>query len=338
VIKLPYLIYYLHEKFLGLMRNLNLDQLDAFAIVVELGSFSAAAARLNLTQPAISFQIRQLERRLGLRLVERSGRRAQPTAAGIDLLPHIRRIEAAVAGTVEAMTSHATGIAGRVRLGTGATACIYLLPPLLSDLRRRFPLLEIVVRTGNSADILRALEQNSLDVALVTLPAPGRMFDVNRLIDDEIVAVFPLGIDPPAQISPAALAGMPVLLYEPGGNARRVIDDWFARAGIAVRPVMELGSIEAIKQLVAAGLGCGLLPRLAVGGEHGGALDAFSLTPRLYREIGLVLRRDKIPDGGLRELIRALTALKLPAQSGSTSKTTPSRASRSSSSRLTGTT
>jgi DNA-binding transcriptional LysR family regulator len=298
------------------MRALNLDQLDAFAAVVELGSFSAAAARLNLTQPAISFQIRQLERRLGLRLVERVGRRARPTAAGLDLLPHVRRIDAAAASAIEAMAYYTQGIVGRVRLGTGATACIYLLPPLLSDLRRRFPRLEIVVRTGNSPDILRALEDNSLDVALVTLPAPGRMFTVEKLIDDEIVVVFPPGLDPPPAVSPAALAGLPVLLYEPGGNARRVIDEWFARAGVALKPVMELGSIEAIKQLVAAGLGCGLLPRLAVADS---AVAARSLTPALYRGIGLVLRRDKVPDGGLRELIRALGALKGAAHSASTS-------------------
>lgn len=296
------------------MRGLNLDQLEAFAAVAELGSFSAAAARLNLSQPAVSFQIRQLERRFGARLVERVGRRAQPTAAGRELLPHIRRIEATVAGAVEAMAGHAQGVAGRVRIGTGATACIYLLPPILSELRRRFPLLEIVVRTGNSPDILRALEDNALDAALVTLPAPGRMFDVEKLIDDEIVAVFPPGFAAPRAVSPAALAELPVLLYEPGGNARRVIDDWFREAGIALKPVMELGSIEAIKQLVAAGLGCGLLPRLAAGE---GPLAAHSLAPPLYREIGLVVRRDKIPDRGLRELMRALQGLKVDSASTS---------------------
>jgi DNA-binding transcriptional LysR family regulator len=299
-----------NKQIFEFVRGLNLDQLDTFAVIVELGSFSAAAARLNLTQPAVSFQVRQLERRLGLRLVERVGRRVQPTAAGLDLLPHIQRLDAAAASAVEAMAFHTEGIAGRVRFGTGATACIYLLPPLLSDLRRRFPRLEIVVRTGNSPDILRALEDNALDVALVTLPAPGRMFDVEKLVDDEIVAVFPPEIDPPHTLSPAALAGLPVLLYEPGGNARRVIDDWFGRAAIGLRPVMELGSIEAIKQLVAAGLGCGLLPRLAVGGEGKGRVAAHSLSPPLYREIGMVLRRDKIPGRGLRELIHGLTSLK----------------------------
>ncbi|HTW52047.1 MAG TPA: LysR family transcriptional regulator [Stellaceae bacterium] len=317
------------------MRGLNLDQLEAFAAVAELGSFSAAAARLNLTQPAISFQIRQLERRLGARLVERVGRRAQPTAAGRELLPHIGRIETSVASAVEAMADHAQGVAGRVRIGTGATACIYLLPPVLSDLRRRFPLLELVVRTGNSLDMLRALEDNALDVALVTLPAPGRMFDVEKLIDDEIVAVFPPDPAPPGKLSPAALAELPVMLSEPGSTSRRVIDDWFRLAGVALKPVMELGSMEAIKQLVAAGLGCGLMPRLAMG--EGGSLAAHSLAPPLHREIGLVVRRDKVPDRGLRELMRSLGELKSAGQSGSTSKTAPSRASRSSSSRLTGT-
>jgi DNA-binding transcriptional LysR family regulator len=316
------------------MRGVNLDQLEAFAAVVELGSFSAAAARLNLTQPAISFQIRQLERRLGIRLVERVGRRTQATAAGLDLLPHIGPIEAMVAGAIDAMAGHVEGVAGRVRIGTGATACIYLLPPLLSELRRRFPLLEIVVRTGNSPDILRALEDNALDVALVTLPAAGRIFAVEKLLDDEIVAVFPPGTDPPAMLSSAGLAEWPVLLYEPGGNARRVIDDWFRHAGVALKPVMELGSIEAIKELVAAGLGCGLLPRLAMR-NNGGPLTAHPLVPPLHRAIGMVVRRDKVPDRGLRALMRSLAALK--DQSASTSKTLPSLASRSSSSRLTGT-
>jgi DNA-binding transcriptional LysR family regulator len=320
------------------MRRLSLDQLETFAAVVESGSFSAAATRLNLTQPAVSFQIRQLEQRFGLRLVERIGRRVQPTAAGLDLLPHIRRIDEAAAAAVDAMAYRARGVIGRVRLGTGATACIYLLPCLLGELRRRFPSLEITVRTGNSRDILRELESNALDIGLVTLPAPGRMFSVEKLLDDEIVAVFPPQTAAPRAITPAALAALPLLLYEPGGNARHVIDHWFGRTGAVLKPIMELGSIEAIKRLIAAGLGCGLLPRLAITGQEGGELAAHSLWPRLYREIGMVLRRDKVPDRGLRELMRALEDLKPgDVQSGSTSKTTPSRASRSSSSRLTGT-
>src|SRR5436309_3217988 len=173
------------------MRRLNLDHLAAFAAVVEHGSVSAAAAHLNLSQPAVSVQIGQLERRLGSSLFERVGRRIELTATGRKLLPHLRRIDEAVAAALHSMADHAQGVAGEVRIGTGATACIYLLPPLLRRLRDRFPRLEIVVRTGNTADILSALEENTLDVGLVTMPAPGRALASEPLVEDEIVAVFP---------------------------------------------------------------------------------------------------------------------------------------------------
>lgn len=155
------------------MRDLRLDQLHSFRQVVALGSFSAAAERLGLSQPAVSLQIRELERRLGTALIERVGRRAQPTAAGSELLDHAGRIEAAVAAAREAMARHATGAMGRVRIGTGATACIFLLPPLLRELRQRHPTLEITVSTGNTSDIVKAIEDNLIDIGLVSLPAAG---------------------------------------------------------------------------------------------------------------------------------------------------------------------
>jgi DNA-binding transcriptional LysR family regulator len=144
------------------MKGLNLDYLQSFAFVVEHGSFSAAAERLQLTQPAVSLQIRQLERSLGTPLIERVGRKATPTAAGVELLSHVGQIQDAVAAAVAAVGSRTKGVAGRVRIGTGATACIFLLPAVLGGLRKRFPALEITVVTGNTADIGRALEENSI--------------------------------------------------------------------------------------------------------------------------------------------------------------------------------
>ncbi|HEY9568432.1 MAG TPA: LysR family transcriptional regulator, partial [Thalassobaculum sp.] len=173
------------------MRGVNLDHLRTFADVAELGSFSAAAERLGLTQPAVSLQIRQLEQRLGVKLLERSGKRSSPTAAGLVLLEHARRIDAAVSGALDALAEHATGVAGRVRLGTGATVCTYLLPPVLRALKNRFPNLEIVVSTGNTGEMLRLLEENRLDVAFATLPIPGCGFAVTPVLDDEFMAIFP---------------------------------------------------------------------------------------------------------------------------------------------------
>jgi len=290
------------------MRELNLDQLQTFAEVIELGSFSAAAQRLNLTQPAVSQQVKQLERRLGVRLIERIGRRAHPTAAGLDLIAHVGQVRDAVSGALDAMVFHRDGRIGRVRLASGATACIYLLPRVLRRLRESFPSLEIVVSTGNTPDLLNSLERNAIDAALVTLPAPGRMFQVMTTLDDELVAVFPRGAPVPSRVIAAALNARPLLLYETGGHARRVIDDWFLRAGLSAKPIMQLGSVEAIKKLVEAGMGCAVLPSLAVGGPGASeGLQVRPLVPRLRRRLGLVTRRDKRLDRGLRELVKAMS-------------------------------
>jgi len=290
------------------MRDLKLDQLKTFTKVIRHGSFSAAAERLQLSQPAVSLQVRQLEKRLGVRLIERVGKRATPTAAGTELINHARRIEEAVSAALDAMATHASGTLGRVRIGTGATACIYLLPPVLRDLRQRFPTLEITVRTGNTADVLKALEENTLDIGLVTLPAPGRMFEVTPVLDDAFVAITAADSDPlPDVVTPAVLANLPVVLYEAGGNTRRIVDEWFTRAGIALTPVMDLGSVEAIKELVGAGLGCAILPGTATRrtGERI-PIVSYPLSPKLYRELALVVRRDKTLTRGLRETIKAL--------------------------------
>lgn len=291
------------------MRGLNLDQLRTFAAVIDQKSFSGAAARLGISQPAVSLQVRALEKRFGVKLIERVGRRAGPTAAGAEFLAHAREVEAALGAAADAMAPHARGTAGRVRLGTGATACIYLLPGVLRELRRRFPSLEIVVSTGNTPDMLRAVEENRIDIALVTLPAAGRMLDVRPLLDDEFVLVAPRGTRLPGEITAAELAKLPLVQYEPGANTRRVIDEWALRAGHPLKAIMELGSVEAMKELVGAGLGSSVLPHMALRGRN----EPFvvrSLKPRLYRKLALVLRRDKPLTKGLRELIRAITALK----------------------------
>lgn len=290
------------------MRGLNLDQLMTFVDVVELGSFSAAAERAGISQPAVSLQIRQIERQLGVRLVERVGRRVQPTPAGQDLLIHARRLKEEVANALEAIAPHRAGMLGRLRIGTGATACIYLLPPILRRVRERMPGLEITVQTGNTPDMLKLLEANALDLALVTLPVAHRAFEVTEACEDELVAVYPAGEAAPAKpVTPAFLAERPLLLYEGGGSTRRLIDRWFARAGTMPKPVMELGSVEAIKPLIGAGLGWAILPRLAVA--HSSAAEPVavcSLSPRLTRRLGIVLRRDKHLSKGLREMVGAL--------------------------------
>lgn len=293
------------------MKDLNLGQLRTFADVIELGSFSAAADRSGISQPAVSLQLRQLERQLGVRLVERVGRRAQATPAGQELLIHAGRIREEAARAIDAIAPHRSGALGRIRMGTGATACIYLLPPVLKRLKERMPGLDISVQTGNTGDMLKLVEANALDLALVTLPAPGRSFEVTEICRDELVAVLPAADKPTSKsVSPTQASAKPLLLYEGGGNTRRIVDRWLLRGGHAAKPVMELGSVEAIKQLVGAGLGWAILPKLAVEGFATPAdVATRPLSPRLSRMLGLVMRRDKHLSRGLREMVAALKSL-----------------------------
>ena len=290
------------------MRGLSLDRLRAFSYVVELGSFSAAAERLELSQPAVSQQVRELEKNIGVRLIERVGRRAAPTAAGEELLGHARRIDANVGAALDAMLRHAKGTIGRIRIGAGATACIYFLPPVLRALRGRFPALDIVVSTGNTSDVLKMIEENSLDFGLVTLPAEGRVFDVQALIEDEFVAIAAPDAEAlPERVAPADLAKRHLVLSQTGANTRALIDQWAMRAGVVLKPVMELDSVEAIKEIVGAGLGCGVVPRMALPPSNARRqLVVRSLQPKLIRKLAIVMRRDKPLHRGLREAISAM--------------------------------
>ena len=289
----------------------SLRQFGTLLAAIESGSVSAAARRLNLTQPAASQQLRQLERALGVRLLERAGGRLVPTAAGAAVLAPARRAQAVVADAVAAAAAHRTGDAGVVRLGTGATACIHLLPPVLAALRHRMPGLGVTIVTGNTPDMLRRLEAGTLDVALVTLASGmSRSLSAVRLISDPLLAFLPEPMAPKgSKVSAVQLERLPLVLYEPGGNTRAILDAWFRRASLSPRPVMELGSVEAIKIVVAGGLGVSVLPQLALPEPLPGTVTR-PLQPALRRELSYVLRREKIMDRGMRAVVEALDALR----------------------------
>ncbi len=288
---------------------LNLDQLAAFVSVVDLGSFTAAADRIGLTQPAISLQVKLLEKRLGVRLIERVGRRAQPSPAGIELLVYARRILDDCAMVEEAMMPFREGLVGRVRIGSGGTASIHLLPRAIAMAKKRMPDLEIIVRVANIDEILRDLEANALDLAVVALPATGRSLEIEAFHQDELLVVAPKGsMMPDGGPDVEFMKDKTLLLYE-GGNTRRAINEWFEASGVRPEPAMEFGSVEAIKELVAAGLGWSILPDMALMRDKSDVLVTSPLKPKLVRQLGMVLRRDKHLTKGLREIMKSLREL-----------------------------
>ncbi|MBL6080773.1 LysR family transcriptional regulator [Belnapia sp. T18] len=290
------------------MHDPSLRQLRTFLLVVETGGVTTAAQALGLTQPAASQQLRELERIMGVRLLERVAGRAVPTAAGRALVEPARRAQAAVEDARAVAAAHRLGEVGRVRLGTGATACIHLLPPVLAELNARMPGLEVIIATGNTPDILRRVEEGDLDAALVTLPAAlARSLTTTRIATDALVALLPDSMAPPERLALTAadFDGLPLILYEAGANTRAIIDAWFHRAGVVPRPIIELGSVEAIKVLVAGRRGCSVLPWLALGGHVAGAVVR-PLRPALARQLAVVVRKEKVVDRGLGRLLGAL--------------------------------
>jgi DNA-binding transcriptional LysR family regulator len=279
-----------------------------FQEIVRQASFSRAAEALHLSQPAVSHHIRHLEQAIGARLLERIGRRAFPTPAGDVLLAHAVRAFSELEAARQAIHRLRGVVAGRVRLGTGATASIYLLPDALRRLRARHPELDLAVVTGNSADLAAAVVASELDVAVLTLPVVGRQLVTSPFCTDTQVAIAPRSHAWPRRgLRPADLAAAPLILYERGGTIRRVIDDWFRKGRVRPRVAMELGNAEAIKRLVAAGLGISIVSAVSVRAEtRAGSLIARSLAPPLRRRLAVVRRRDKAASPALDAVLAAL--------------------------------
>ncbi len=158
------------------------------------------------------------------------------------LLAHSEQIDRAVNSAVQSVSAFSQEVNGSLTLGTGATACIHLLPPLLQHLRQQHPLLTVGVTTGNTLDIVRAVEENRLDLGLVTLPVQGRSLAVTAMLDEEFVTIYASReTEMPAVYTPAELQAQPLIAFEAGSGTRDLIDRWFRSAGLAVTPVMQLG-------------------------------------------------------------------------------------------------
>ncbi len=293
------------------MRALSLDQLHALVVVAELGSFSRAAERLHLSQSAVSLQIRELEARLGLRLLDRLGKRAHATAAGLDVIARARPLLDGERQVRETARRHREGWLGRVRVGTGVSVLTYLLPPVLARLARAHRGLEIVLSVGTSAEMRRRLLDADIDLGVLSGPAPERALHAVALRRDPLLAVLPPGTPAsPRTLTAAQLARHP-LIVEGGTRMDEQVAQWLRDGGVEPAFAMRVGNVEAIKQVVAAGLGASVISgdALRTAAARRG-LAVRPLRPALHRELLLVQRRDKPADPALdavrRELERGL--------------------------------
>ncbi|MBP6004534.1 MAG: LysR family transcriptional regulator [Pyrinomonadaceae bacterium] len=249
---------------------MEIRQLKAFLAIAEAKTFTAGARRVNVTQAAISMQIRQLEDEVGLPLFTRTPRRVIITEAGEYLLDRARKIlrehdtalsEIAELGGVE----H-----GRLRIGSAsAMFATQQLPGIMQKLREKFPNSELNVSSGTSQALVDKIMHGEIDTAFVSLPVENSSVTTELLFSDEIVAIahpeHPLANE--RFVSAAALAGEKLILGERGGNTRRMIDDFFNAANVRPNVVMELSRQEAINQMVENNLGVGIAGAKAVSKE-----------------------------------------------------------------------
>jgi DNA-binding transcriptional LysR family regulator len=242
---------------------MEIRQLRAFTAIAETRTFTAAAQRVHVTQAAISMQIRQLEQEVGIPLFIRTPRRVVLTEAGEKLLERayliLREHDAAVAEIAElAGAEH-----GRLRVGSSsATVSAERLPHLFSEMLTVHPHVEITVTSGTSELLVKHILAGEIDVAFVSLPVEARNVETEVLSHDQLVAIasprHPLARQ--KVVSAFALSGEKLILGERGGNTRRLIDEFFAEAGLKPTVAMELSRQAAIKNMVAADMGVGIVP------------------------------------------------------------------------------
>jgi DNA-binding transcriptional LysR family regulator len=249
---------------------MEIRQLKAFLAIAEAKTFTAGARRVNVTQAAISMQIRQLEEEVGLPLFTRTPRRVILTEAGEYLLERARKILREHDSALAEIAEVAGAEYGRLRIGTASgTFAMNQLPAIMAGLREKFPNAELSVASGTSQALVDKMMHGELDSAFVSLPVENLNISTESVFSDEIVAIahpkHPLAKE--KFISAATLAGEKLILGERGGNTRRMIDEFFQAANVRPNIVMELSRQEAVTRMVEYGLGVGMAGAKSVARE-----------------------------------------------------------------------
>ena len=249
---------------------MEIRQLRAFVAIAESGTFTAGALRVHVTQAAISMQIRQLETEIGAKVFVRAPRHVILTEAGEQLLRRARHILREHDAALDEIAELAGAERGRLRIGSASAMVLSeQLPAILKELRKQHPAAEISVISGTSEVLVDQILGGEVDVAFVSLPVDVRGIKTERLSQDQLVAIASPRHKLAKQrtISAYTLAGERLILGERGGNTRRLIDQFFAQAGVTLDVAMELSRQQAIKRMVEEDMGVGIVPLASVKEE-----------------------------------------------------------------------
>lgn len=299
---------------------MNFDRLRTFCVLADSLHFRKTAAKLHLSQSAVSQQISALEDELGVLLVERIGRRTFLTPAGKALVDEAAKVLAAVERAAEAVRAFGAGEVDRVRLGASTTPGVYIVPAALGAFRAALPLVELTFQIANSREVERALVANELDIGIVGEDIThDELFQV-AIGEDEIIGVAApaLIVDRKKRLRAAEVAKLPLLAREPGSATRRYVDAALARVGVTPTVAFELPSPEAEVRAAAAGLGLAFVSRhVAANDLAAKRLVAVRIEGlRLVRPITVAYHRDKRVSPAMQQLIAMLRRHAHPARAG----------------------
>jgi len=256
----------------ALERSVTLHQLRVFKAVADNLSFSAAALDLRLSQPSVSYQVKELERAVGTDLLDRLGKHVELTQAGRLLYGYVRQTLNIIDEASVALAELQGLERGTLKVGASTTVGIYVIPLALGAFKKLHPQLSISLEIGNRGAVQAKVLRNELDLAVVGPALKDPDLVVQPFIEDELVVIAPSG-HPRAGTAGLTLRDLkqePFIMREAGSGTRFAVEKAARRAQVSLQVAMELGSNGAIKHAVESGLGLAILSRYAIGLEEAG--------------------------------------------------------------------
>ena len=275
---------------------MDYDQIASFLEVAKLQSFSRAAEKLFRTQPAISAQIRLIEQECGEKLFDRSGKKVLLTPAGEILSRYAQKLVDLHKEALQAVAELNQTPRGKLYIGANEATCLYVLPKTFARFKQLYPLVQISIYRNFSHKILQKVQENAVDMGIITLPQTADNMEIIPVFRDEVQVVVPKKhpLSKKRSVTAEEVAQYPLILPKTG-HTRVLMDRLLRDYRQHLQISMELASVETIKKFVGAGLGISLISRTYAQAEVAAGL--LKLIPlegqKIHRELGLVYRRDR---------------------------------------------
>ena len=303
---------------------MDYDQLASFLEVAKQQSFSRAAEKLFRTQPAISAQVRLIEQECGEKLFDRSGKKVLLTPAGEILSRYAQKMMGLHKEVLEAIAELNQTPRGKLYIGANEATCLYVLPKTFAKFKQLYPLVQISIYRNFSHKIVQKVQENAVDLGIVTLPQTANNMEVIPVFRDEVQVVVPKNhiLAKSRTVTAEEVAHHPLILPKTG-HTRVAIDRLLRAYRDHIQISMELASVETIKKFVGAGLGISLISRTYAQAEV--AAGVLKLIPldgqKIHRELGLIYRRDRylsLPAKVFIEVVRESTKASVPKSTSTT--------------------